>query len=155
MCHLSTPTVQEGHISELEISDSFDVEKNNPTFQEKQVNSENDRTLQEEEATIAETVKLVLEGGQAFIKIVSLDWCQFVLDKLIRSVKHYKETKAAKGVRFNGLLFFLDDTVMKKATAELHSAHVEFAKLQTKQQPNKDDNFPPFSPTSAVAHPGG
>ncbi|KAJ8430875.1 hypothetical protein Cgig2_011338 [Carnegiea gigantea] len=40
-------------------------------------------------------------------RIASLDWCQFVLDKLISSVGHYKETSAAKGVHFDDLLFFL------------------------------------------------
>jgi len=30
-----------------------------------------------------------------------------MLDKLISSVMHYKETKAAKGVHFDGMLFFL------------------------------------------------
>ncbi|KAJ8426180.1 LOW QUALITY PROTEIN: hypothetical protein Cgig2_017108 [Carnegiea gigantea] len=29
--------------------------------------------------------------------IASLDWCQFVLDKLITSVRHYKESTATKG----------------------------------------------------------
>ncbi|KAJ8420502.1 hypothetical protein Cgig2_024707 [Carnegiea gigantea] len=40
-------------------------------------------------------------------QIASLDWCQFVLDKLITSVRHYKESTAAKGVYFDGPLFFL------------------------------------------------
>jgi len=29
--------------------------------------------------------------------IASLNWCQFTLDKMISSVRHYKESKAAKG----------------------------------------------------------
>jgi len=40
-------------------------------------------------------------------QIASLDWFQFVLDKLINSVRHYKETKDAKGMYFDGQFFFL------------------------------------------------
>ncbi|KAJ8439004.1 hypothetical protein Cgig2_013000 [Carnegiea gigantea] len=43
--------------------------------------------------------------------------------------------------------------VMKEAVAELHSAHTEFVKLQLKQQPNKDDIGPSFSPTYVIAQP--
>ncbi|KAJ8421106.1 hypothetical protein Cgig2_028804 [Carnegiea gigantea] len=39
--------------------------------------------------------------------IASLNWCQFILDKVISSVRHYKESKAAKGACFDSLLFFL------------------------------------------------
>ena len=39
--------------------------------------------------------------------IASLDWCQFLVDKLITSARHYKESTAAKGVHFDGPLFFL------------------------------------------------
>ncbi|KAJ8424498.1 hypothetical protein Cgig2_020043 [Carnegiea gigantea] len=49
--------------------------------------------------------------------ITSLDWCQFVLDKLISSVRQYKETKATKGVHFDSPLFFLmEDAASEKRT---------------------------------------
>ncbi|KAJ8431061.1 LOW QUALITY PROTEIN: hypothetical protein Cgig2_027116 [Carnegiea gigantea] len=42
-----------------------------------------------------------------------LDRCQFILDKMISSVRQYKESKAAKGAHFDSLLFFLmkDDNI--------------------------------------------
>ncbi|KAJ8420954.1 hypothetical protein Cgig2_025808 [Carnegiea gigantea] len=40
-------------------------------------------------------------------QIASLDWCKFVAQKLITSVRHYRESKSAKGVYFDCLLFFL------------------------------------------------
>ncbi|KAJ8426826.1 LOW QUALITY PROTEIN: hypothetical protein Cgig2_022607 [Carnegiea gigantea] len=36
-------------------------------------------------------------------QITSLDWCQFVVDKLITSIRHYKESTAAKGKVNNNL----------------------------------------------------
>ncbi|KAJ8425870.1 hypothetical protein Cgig2_028215 [Carnegiea gigantea] len=51
--------------------------------------------------------KSILKYVKDIRHIVSLDWCQFILDKLITSVRHYKESKADKGVHFDGLLFFL------------------------------------------------
>ncbi|KAJ8420707.1 hypothetical protein Cgig2_000530 [Carnegiea gigantea] len=41
--------------------------------------------------------KSILKYLKDVNEIVSLDWCQFVLDKLITSVRHYKESIAAKG----------------------------------------------------------
>ncbi|KAJ8439956.1 hypothetical protein Cgig2_013583 [Carnegiea gigantea] len=72
----------------------------------------------------------------------------FALGKLITNVRHYKESKAAKGVHFDGPLFFV-----MEADVELHNAWMESAKLQLKQQPNKDDNGPSLRPISAVAQP--
>ncbi|KAJ8431997.1 hypothetical protein Cgig2_005926 [Carnegiea gigantea] len=40
-------------------------------------------------------------------QIASLDWCQFVVDKLMTGVRHYKESTDTKGVHFDGPLFFL------------------------------------------------
>ncbi|KAJ8434370.1 hypothetical protein Cgig2_031616 [Carnegiea gigantea] len=51
--------------------------------------------------------KSILKYVKDVNQIASLDWCKFVVQKLIRSVRHYKESKSAKGVHFNGLLFFL------------------------------------------------
>jgi len=43
--------------------------------------------------------------------------------------------------------------VIKEVVADLQSAHIEFTKLQPKQQPNKDDGSPSFSPTLALREP--
>ncbi|KAJ8421655.1 hypothetical protein Cgig2_019773 [Carnegiea gigantea] len=155
-------------------------------------------------------------------KIVLKYMKDFVLDKLISSVRHYKETKATKGLHFDGLFFFLmmlyldivvfikrivkrefpmmftwtNEDIKKmvededhnhgfgrgnsepclnvphpsmteqcpvedirsseieiEAIADLHSAHMEFTKLQPKQQPNEDDGGPSFSPTLALREP--
>ncbi|KAJ8433431.1 hypothetical protein Cgig2_024767 [Carnegiea gigantea] len=40
--------------------------------------------------------KSVLEYVKDVNRIALLDWCQFVLDKLINSVRHYKEIEAVK-----------------------------------------------------------
>ncbi|KAJ8423463.1 hypothetical protein Cgig2_010795 [Carnegiea gigantea] len=45
------------------------------------------------------------------------------------------------------------NTMVMKATVELHNAHMEFVKLQPKQQPNKDDGGRSFSPTLALSQP--
>ncbi|KAJ8439955.1 hypothetical protein Cgig2_013582 [Carnegiea gigantea] len=88
----------------------------------------------------------------------------FTLEKLINSVRHYKENKAAKDVHLDGPLFFLmvlyldidfNIAVMKEVIADLHNAHMEFPKLQLKQQPNKDDGGPLFNPTFALHEPHG
>ncbi|KAJ8423828.1 hypothetical protein Cgig2_017391 [Carnegiea gigantea] len=60
-------------------------------------------------------------------QITSLDWCQFILDKLISSARHYKKSKAAKGVHFDGPIFLL-----------------------IKMQPNEDNGGPSLSPTLAI-----
>ncbi|KAJ8434369.1 hypothetical protein Cgig2_031615 [Carnegiea gigantea] len=51
--------------------------------------------------------KSILKYLKDVSQIPSLDWCQFVVDKLITSVRHYKESTAAKAGHFDGLLFFL------------------------------------------------
>ncbi|KAJ8423723.1 LOW QUALITY PROTEIN: hypothetical protein Cgig2_010288 [Carnegiea gigantea] len=50
-------------------------------------------------------------------KITFLNWCQFIVDKLIDAMGHYKESKAAKGLHFN-LLFFLMAQVKPKSVKE-------------------------------------
>ncbi|KAJ8419595.1 LOW QUALITY PROTEIN: hypothetical protein Cgig2_013231 [Carnegiea gigantea] len=50
-------------------------------------------------------------------QIASLDWCKFIVQKLITSVRHYKESKSAKGVHFDDSLFFLMD--------RHHAVHVD------------------------------
>ncbi|KAJ8432420.1 LOW QUALITY PROTEIN: hypothetical protein Cgig2_013834 [Carnegiea gigantea] len=51
--------------------------------------------------------KSFLKNVKDVNQITSLNWCQFILDKLICSVRHYKESKAGKGVYFDRPLFFL------------------------------------------------
>ena len=51
--------------------------------------------------------KSILKYLKDVSQIASLDWCQFIVDKLITSVRHYKESTTAKGVHFNSPLFFL------------------------------------------------
>jgi len=40
-------------------------------------------------------------------QISSLNWRQFIIDKLLKGVKHCKENTIAKGASFYGPLFFL------------------------------------------------
>ncbi|KAJ8420267.1 hypothetical protein Cgig2_004592 [Carnegiea gigantea] len=51
--------------------------------------------------------KSILKYVKDVSQITSLGWCQFILEKLITSVRHYKESKATKGVHLYGPLFFL------------------------------------------------
>jgi len=51
--------------------------------------------------------KSILKFVKDVSQIASLDWRQIVLDKLITSVRHYKESTAVQGVHFDGPLFFL------------------------------------------------
>ncbi|KAJ8419973.1 hypothetical protein Cgig2_015296 [Carnegiea gigantea] len=51
--------------------------------------------------------KTILKYIKDVDQIAYLDWCKFAMQNLITSVRHYKERKSAKGVRFDGLLFFL------------------------------------------------
>ncbi|KAJ8425639.1 hypothetical protein Cgig2_024294 [Carnegiea gigantea] len=51
--------------------------------------------------------KYILKYVKDVSQIASLDWWQFILDKLITNIRHYKESKATKGVHFDNLLFFL------------------------------------------------
>ncbi|KAJ8433422.1 hypothetical protein Cgig2_024758 [Carnegiea gigantea] len=153
---LTKPPVQKGHISEVEISDSSNAKEKNSSHEDEEVDHNDNRKDGDEERTIPKAVKDVPKRNKPLLKSeepvlqqvraeicegYELDhiprWCQFVLDKLISSVRHYKETK---------------ETIIKKAVAKLHSAHMEFAKLQAKQQPTKDDSSPLFTPTSVVAH---
>ncbi|KAJ8420609.1 hypothetical protein Cgig2_023943 [Carnegiea gigantea] len=85
--------------------------------------------------------KSILKHVKDVSQITFLDWCQFVVDKLITSVRHYKESTVANGVHFDGPLFFL-----MEAVADLQSAHVEFQNLQLKQKVNNNLCAPLFSP---------
>ncbi|KAJ8423850.1 hypothetical protein Cgig2_024096 [Carnegiea gigantea] len=78
--------------------------------------------------------KSVLKYVKDVNRIASLDWCQLVLDKLISSHD-------------------FDTAVMKEVVADLRSAHLGFAKIQLKQQPDNDDGGPLFSPTLALREP--
>ncbi|KAJ8424215.1 hypothetical protein Cgig2_033099 [Carnegiea gigantea] len=55
--------------------------------------------------------KSVLKYIKDMNQIASLDWCQFVLDKLINSVSQYKENKAAKEVHYPLFFFTMSSTV--------------------------------------------
>ncbi|KAJ8421446.1 hypothetical protein Cgig2_013880 [Carnegiea gigantea] len=95
--------------------------------------------------------KFILKYVKDMSLIASLDWCQFILDKLITSVRHYKDSTAAKEREAQG---FHSD-VMKEAVVDLKSAHVEFRKLQLKQKANNDLCAPSFSPTLPLDKPDG
>ncbi|KAJ8430761.1 hypothetical protein Cgig2_009066 [Carnegiea gigantea] len=51
--------------------------------------------------------KSILKYVKDVNHIASLDWCNFVVQKLIISVRQYNESKSMKGVHFDGPLFFL------------------------------------------------
>ncbi|KAJ8422131.1 hypothetical protein Cgig2_024218 [Carnegiea gigantea] len=51
--------------------------------------------------------KFIMKYVKDVNQIASPDWCQFIMDKLISSVRNYKESKAVKGVHSDSLLFFL------------------------------------------------
>ena len=70
-------------------------------------------------------------------------------DALIAHAKSQKQC-SADGVP---AISECQDTIMKEGDAELHSARMEFAKLQAKQQPTRDDSGPSFSLTSTIVHP--
>ncbi|KAJ8444790.1 hypothetical protein Cgig2_032115 [Carnegiea gigantea] len=87
--------------------------------------------------------KSVMKYVTAENQIAFVGRCQLILDKLISSFRHYKESKAAKRVHFDGLIFFL----------MVYSAYMDFEKLQPKKQPNKDDGRLSFSPILAFSQP--
>ncbi|KAJ8419722.1 hypothetical protein Cgig2_020783 [Carnegiea gigantea] len=71
--------------------------------------------------------KSMLKYVKDVSQIASLDWCQFILDKLITSVKHHKESTAVKG----------------------------FQRLQPKQKANNDLCAPSFNSTLPLHKPDG
>jgi len=65
---LPEPTIQKDHISEVENSDNLDEEENDPTHGEEEVNCDDDQREQEEENTIANTVKAILKRNKPSLK---------------------------------------------------------------------------------------
>ncbi|KAJ8424499.1 hypothetical protein Cgig2_020044 [Carnegiea gigantea] len=53
----------------------------------------------------------------------------------------------------NRIALDFSTTIMKKAIANLHSAHMKFKNIQKKQQPEKHDGGPSFSHTLALHEP--
>ncbi|KAJ8439653.1 LOW QUALITY PROTEIN: hypothetical protein Cgig2_021665 [Carnegiea gigantea] len=69
--------------------------------------------------------KSILKFIKDVTQITSLNWCQFVLDKLITSVMHYKRSTDAKG----------------------------FQNLQSKDKANENSGAPSFNPTLSLHKP--
>jgi len=72
--------------------------------------------------------KSILKYVKDVNKIASLDWCKFTVHKLISSVRHYKESKSAKVVHFDGPLFFL----MVSSSTQQPSPFIELVNNMTK-----------------------
>ncbi|KAJ8433424.1 hypothetical protein Cgig2_024760 [Carnegiea gigantea] len=90
-------------------------------------------------------------------RIALLDWCQFVLDKLISSVRHYKKTKDAKDMHFNDkhdggpsfspiLTFNEPDTEAEDSTTTSTKMQELVLRRKTivKKETNKDDRISSF-----------
>ncbi|KAJ8424730.1 hypothetical protein Cgig2_011962 [Carnegiea gigantea] len=75
-------------------------------------------------------------------QITSQDWCQFILEKLISNVRHYKERKAAKVVHFDGPLFFV-----------IASSPIQQVMDQAKQELKKASSISSFTLVLGVSQP--
>ncbi|KAJ8431096.1 hypothetical protein Cgig2_007512 [Carnegiea gigantea] len=91
-----------------------DIIKVVPKSNKPKLKSEGDHKRRQKDAQSEAGGALVVAKYKSFLKnvkdvdqIASLDGCQFILDKLTSSVRHYNESKAGKRVYFDGPLFFL------------------------------------------------
>ena len=60
--------VQKDHISEVEISYSSNKDENNPTYEEEEVDRDDDQRGKEEETNVAKTVKAVSKRNKPSLK---------------------------------------------------------------------------------------
>ncbi|KAJ8429513.1 LOW QUALITY PROTEIN: hypothetical protein Cgig2_016245 [Carnegiea gigantea] len=72
--------------------------------------------------------KSILKYVKDVNQIAFLDWCKFVVQKLIIIMRHYKESKSTKGVHFDSLLLFL----MVSSTIEQPSPFIKLVNNMTK-----------------------
>jgi len=59
MQKLAKPTVQQGHLYEVKISNGSDGEGNDLTYEKKHVDDDDNQRVEEEETTISEIVKVI------------------------------------------------------------------------------------------------
>ncbi|KAJ8427309.1 hypothetical protein Cgig2_032958 [Carnegiea gigantea] len=94
--------------------------------------------------------KSILKYLNDVSQIASLDWCHFIVDKLITSVRLQGEynckKREAQGFNTN---------VMKDAVVDLDSAHMEFQNLQLLQNANNNLCAPSFNPIVLLNKPDG
>jgi len=68
MQKLAKRTVQKGYVSEVEISNDFDEEENEPTYEEEHVNGDNDQRDEEEKTTISDIVRFVSNSNKPVLE---------------------------------------------------------------------------------------
>ncbi|KAJ8423851.1 hypothetical protein Cgig2_024097 [Carnegiea gigantea] len=138
----------------------------NPSYEDEEVDHNDNRKEGEEERMISEFVKAVPKRNKPSLKseghqgteqkdarsnVSAASEGEKTISSIKESLLQQVCAETCEGCKPNRIAKL--DTVIKEVVVELHSASVEFAKLQAKHQPTKDDSSPSFSPISAVAHP--
>ncbi|KAJ8437686.1 hypothetical protein Cgig2_028624 [Carnegiea gigantea] len=111
------------------------------------------------------TNKSILKFVKEITQITSLDWCQFVLDKLITSVRHYKETSNDSGAplfkptlsvhrpdnedQTSGVALVIDASV----TVEKEDHREDVVLDQPNNVIKKDDSIPSYSLRLGLSQP--